>query len=180
MKDKFSIFSPTYSRGGQGEAGINFKKSPNKFAVYEPNGKGRGEGKGNSYQSLSSTNLDHLRKIPSENAQLRQTLNFKTADFDSWMRDEPKEKPQKTNHFLRSTISARAGHIPRFRTEHDNSDDLSYSSPPPPEDSLAPRQESSILGYSRRGGGNYVGESKSWHTLYNPKMEETRFRASKV
>lgn len=34
MKDKFSIFSPPASKNEGMDASINFKKSPNKFAVY--------------------------------------------------------------------------------------------------------------------------------------------------
>lgn len=36
MKDKFSIFSPPISKKDNPEPNINFQKSPNKFAVYEP------------------------------------------------------------------------------------------------------------------------------------------------
>ena len=169
MKEKFSIFSPSYQRGGQEEEGINFKKSPNKFAVYEPNPKQRGEGKVNSYQSFSSTHIEPVRKIPTEYSNLRQTLNFKTLDFDTWMRDDPKHKPQKPTNFLRSTMSGRAGGFPRFNTDTDTPDDFPYPSQTP-EGTTATRQEPSMLGYSRRGGGNYVGESRSWHTINNPKM----------
>ena len=34
MKDKFSIYSPTYQKPREQESSIAFKKSPIKFAVY--------------------------------------------------------------------------------------------------------------------------------------------------
>lgn len=84
MKEKFSIFSPTASKTEALETSINFKKSPNKFAVYEPNNKPKEFPKHGGYQSLSYTNLDHLKRLPNEYSNLRQTLTYKTSDFDSW------------------------------------------------------------------------------------------------
>ena len=56
MKDKFSIFSPPASKTSNDPSAINFKKSPQKFALYEPYLKPR-EAKPNVEKSLSSNNL---------------------------------------------------------------------------------------------------------------------------
>lgn len=83
MKEKFSIFSPNSGKTDTLESSINFKKSPIKFAVYEPNNKPKDLPKYSPYQSISSTNLDQLKKLPHEYSNLRQTLSYKTPDFDS-------------------------------------------------------------------------------------------------
>lgn len=69
------------------ETSINFKKSPNKFAVYEPDNKIKETPKYIVHQSLSSTNLEGVRRLPHEYSNLRQTLNFKTSDFEGWMHE---------------------------------------------------------------------------------------------
>lgn len=65
MKDKFSIFSPPAARNEASDQGINFKKSPNKFAVYEPPTKTKDYHKLTPNHSFSATNLDNMKKIPS-------------------------------------------------------------------------------------------------------------------
>jgi hypothetical protein len=86
MKEKFSIFSPTSSKNDTAiQSSINFKKSPNKFAVYEPTNRAKEYIKNGGHQSLSTANLDHLKRLPDEYANLRQTLSYKTSDFDGWI-----------------------------------------------------------------------------------------------
>lgn len=114
MKDKFSIFSPQASKADPLESSINFKKSPNKFAVYEPSGRGKDLTKSSAYQSFSTTNLDNIKKLSDDNSYLRQTLNFKTADFDGWMHEEEKDKAQKSNNILRQAFITK----PNFKTRN--------------------------------------------------------------
>lgn len=89
MKEKFTIFSPNSSKNNQLEASINFKKSPNKFAVYEPESKPKETPRYTGYQSFSSTNLDQVKKISNEYSNLRQTLSYK-SDLESFIHDEQK------------------------------------------------------------------------------------------
>lgn len=90
MKDKYSVFSPPAARSEAFEQGINFKKSPNKFAVYEPLTKAKDQPKFPGNQSVSSNVLDNMRKIPNEYSSLRQTLNFKPSVFEAWMQNDEK------------------------------------------------------------------------------------------
>jgi hypothetical protein len=167
MKEKFSIFSSPPNRSEPSESSINFKKSPNKFAVYEQLGKPKETGKGNAFHAVSATNLDNLRKLPNEYSTLRQTLNFKTSDFEGWMHDD-KDK-HKPNNILRQTLSMK----PAFKPKPSKNISESYSShevQSTPD--LYPRNETSgALGYSRKAN-SYLNESKSWHTLYDPKTED--------
>lgn len=89
---------------------------------------------------------------------MRQTLNCKPGDFDSWLTDTA-DKPPKTN-VLRSTLSGRPQVFARSRVESSGLE--GPFSPEPPT--------SSMLGYTRKQGGYTVGESKSWHTLYSPRV----------
>ena len=82
MKEKFSIFSSPPNRSEPTETSINFKKSPNKFVVYEPFTKTKELTKPYPLHTVSSHNLETLKKLPNEYSSLRQTLNFKTSDFD--------------------------------------------------------------------------------------------------
>lgn len=88
MKDKFSIFSPQANKTENFSTPINFKKSPNKFAFIEPYYKTKDNLKNNTNQTFSYNNLENVKKISSEYSQLRQTMNFKTGEFDHWMHEE--------------------------------------------------------------------------------------------
>lgn len=90
-----------------------FKKSPNKFAVYEPFIKPKDTTNFPPNQSLSSKNLENLRKLPSEYSTLRQTLNFKPSNFESWMQEGDKEKAQKPSNILRQTLSNKSSFRPK-------------------------------------------------------------------
>ena len=90
MKDKFSIFSPPAVKNQIFEEGITFKKSPNKFTVAEPLVKPREVNKYLSNHSLSAVNLDNMKKIPSQYSALRQTLNCKPSNFETWMQNDDK------------------------------------------------------------------------------------------
>ena len=81
MCEKFSIFAPSVIPIENVEQNINFKKSPHKFAVYEPFVKTRDPPKFLQKNTLTPPNIDNMKKIPSEYSALRQTLNFKRSDF---------------------------------------------------------------------------------------------------
>ena len=57
MKDKFSIFSPPSNKTASYTNDINFKKSPNKFAVYEQMLKPKESSKFSGSHGPSSPNL---------------------------------------------------------------------------------------------------------------------------
>lgn len=65
MKDKFSIYSPTYQKPREHDSSITFKKSPVKFAVYEPDARTKEPPKASNYQPFSPQGLDNVRKLPS-------------------------------------------------------------------------------------------------------------------
>ena len=109
MKDKYSIFSPPASKTDSFASEINFKNSPNKFFIYEPLNKFKDPLKILSHQSLSSTNLENVRKLPNEYLNLRQTLSFKPSNFDSLIHDDEKDKMPKSSSYLRQTISTKTG-----------------------------------------------------------------------
>ena len=64
MKDKFSIYSPTYQKPREQDSSITFKKSPNKYAVYEPDSKCKESPKTSNYQPFSPPGSDSIRKLP--------------------------------------------------------------------------------------------------------------------
>jgi hypothetical protein len=88
MKDKFSMFSPTQSKVDYSDSSINFKKIPNRYAVYDEFTKPKESIKQTGFHAVSATNLDYLKKIPEEYSHLRQTLNYKTNNFEEWMPEE--------------------------------------------------------------------------------------------
>ena len=68
-----------------------------------------------NYHAQSMNNLESIRKLPTEYSNLRQTLNFKVTDFDSWNHDEENQKSQKpTNiNILRQTMSNKMSFKPK-------------------------------------------------------------------
>lgn len=88
MSEKFSIFAPSTSPVENADQNINFKKSPNKFAVYEPFVKPRDPPKFLQKNTAVPPNLDNMKKISSEYSALRQTLNFKRSNFETWMQKD--------------------------------------------------------------------------------------------
>lgn len=82
MTDKFSIFSPTNKYSG--EAQINFKKSPNKFMIYESLYKDKEpEFRSTSSQVSSNNDFGTLKKLPYEYSTLRQTMSYqKLSDYN--------------------------------------------------------------------------------------------------
>lgn len=105
MKEKFSIFQSAPDRTAAVESSINFKKSPNKFVVYEPAAKLKDPSATTLSQAASAKELDHLRKLPSDYCSLRQTLGFRTTDFDSNAHEEEKDKLHKQSGILRQTLT---------------------------------------------------------------------------
>lgn len=163
MKEKFSIFSPTSSKSEALETSINFKKSPIKFAVYEPDLRSKDAPKYNGYQSLSTTNLDHLKKLPHEYSNLRQTLSYKTADFDSYAHEDERDRPQKPSNILRQTINMKPAFKPRSEktfTEGFSSHEIGAAHDHPRNELAA------TLGYSKVSSFN-LAESKSSNVLYD-------------
>lgn len=112
MKDKFSIFSPQASKVDL-ESLINFKKSPTKFAIYEPSGKPKDLTKSREYQPYSANNLDNIKKLSDDYSYLRQTLNCKTADFDGSIY-EHKDKTQTSSNILRKAFITK----PNFKSRN--------------------------------------------------------------
>ena len=143
MKDKFSIYSPTYQRSREEDNSLTFKKSPIKFAVYEPDSKNKESHKTNSYQPISPPASEPLRKLPPEYSHLRQTLGCKPSNFDSWLADADLKDPPKIN-VLRSTLSSKAEVFSRLRT-----DNPSREGPYSP-----PLSTPSMLGYTRKNSFN--------------------------
>jgi hypothetical protein len=82
MKDKFSLFSPTQTKVEYLDSSSNFKKIPNKFAVYEEFSRPKESMRQPVFHTVSATNLDYLKKIPEEYSSLRQTLNYKTNNME--------------------------------------------------------------------------------------------------
>ena len=136
-----------------------------KFAVYEPLPKTKDSLKAFPHQSLSSANLDNLRKLPGEYSTLRQTLSFKPTNFDSLMHDDDNDKLQKPNSILRQTMSNKSSFRPK--TEKSFSESLTQQNTQSTFD-LNHKGDPQGHFYSRKT--NYVLGSKSCQVIEQPNM----------
>lgn len=174
MKEKFSIFSPQAGKAEAYEPTVNFKKSPNKFAVCDPLTKPKDSLKFPSNQFVSSHNLDNLKKLPSEYSTLRQTLSYKPSNFEEWMHNGDKDKSQKQTNILRQTLNSKPGFKPKLEKSYTMND-----APDHFHSSFDLNQKPSVqqdLTYSRKT--NYVPDTKSLRSIDyqngEPSMQELR------
>ncbi len=126
MKEKYTLGSPT-NKYEVGESLINFKKSPIKFAIYDSLNKPKEiDYKGGSSHNSPKYDFDSIKKISSEQSNLRQTLSYTSSDFQYWMNDDvqkDKDKGSKAANILRQTLTNKSN----FKPKSDKSYSQSYS-----------------------------------------------------
>lgn len=107
MKTNFPVFVPYVPQNQTFSLNNNFPKSPNKFPVKEPMVKHKEIVNFSSNSSLSSNNLNKVKKRPHEYSTLRQTLNNKSDNMELLMNNNDKNKSSKLNNPLRHTLTVK-------------------------------------------------------------------------
>lgn len=176
MAEKFSIFANTFNKADPLQSSINFKKSPNKFAVYEPNHRVKEFPKYNPYQSASTTNLQQLKRLPHEYSNLRQTLNFKALDFDGFIHEQEEDQNQKSSNILRQTFNTKGNYKPR--SEKAFSESFAGHEIQSAHQFYDRNQTVGGFGYNK-GSSSHMTQSKSMHTLPNPRTVEKKYYGSR-